>query len=410
MEQTLSLKCVYCGGGGPFDEEHVFSAGMGGDDKSFVLVDLVCCKCNNKIFSKLELSVMRRSPTGLRRKFSQSKSRDRGSKTRAPSIVTSSHFIIDNHGRCLEAEYAIDGTNTMLAQILIEDNKVYFTASDDTHLRKLYSSLARVLEVPVIHLIDKVEGSNSIFDVTTYEWFEDEYRQLASEVLSEPPATGIWLQTFADKHPNASPRVYQRLAGQLNLRIPSKGDPAQFLRSMRRTLPSMSIKKESTTENLIEQPIIHIEMNADLESTTRVLAKTGVNLLIHTFGKEFVTRPEFDEVKKFVLTGIPARPLSLLGDKAKYFADILFGSIPKQSHCAMLVGVPAQNNTYDIYFNVCLYGSDYHSVLIAKELPSDTFFEPIYLLVNYEENIIKKLSRLEYQVEILELPNNSFKQ
>ena len=410
MEQTLSLKCVYCGSGGPFNEEHVFSAGMGGNDKSFILIDLVCCKCNSEIFSKLELSVMRRSPTGIRRKFSQSKSRDRGPNTRAPSIETSSHFIIDNHGRCLEAEYAADGTNTMLAQILIEDNKVYFTASSDTHLRKLYSELARALEMPVIHLIDKVKGSNKTFDVTTYEWFEDEYIQLASEVLSKPPAIGIWLETFADKHPNASPRVYQRLAGQLNLRIPPKGDPAQFLRSMRRTLPSMSAKKESTTESLIEQPIVHIEMNADLESITRVLAKTGVNLLIHTFGKEFVARPEFDKVKKFALTGIPARPLSSLGDKAKYFTNILFGSIPKQSHCAMLVGVLAQNHTYDIYFNVCLYGSDFHSVLIATELPPDTFFEPIYLLVNHEKNSIRKLSWLEYQVEILERPNNLFKQ
>src|SRR4051794_23745756 len=42
--------CIYCDSKGPFSEEHVVPAGLGGDDRDWLLKDCVCAKCNTTVF------------------------------------------------------------------------------------------------------------------------------------------------------------------------------------------------------------------------------------------------------------------------------------------------------------------------------------------------------------------------
>jgi hypothetical protein len=51
--------CIYCGIGGPFSDEHVVSAGLGGDDDEWLLKGCVCRACNTDVFSKLEMKAQR---------------------------------------------------------------------------------------------------------------------------------------------------------------------------------------------------------------------------------------------------------------------------------------------------------------------------------------------------------------
>lgn len=81
-----NVTCIYCSSLGPFTDEHVVPAGLGGDDRDWLLKGVVCAVCNTKVFSPLETKVMRSSPLAMARLFLQSRSRDRGAKTAAPSI------------------------------------------------------------------------------------------------------------------------------------------------------------------------------------------------------------------------------------------------------------------------------------------------------------------------------------
>lgn len=397
MDQSQLATCIYCPSTGPFSDEHVFPAGMGGDDSNFLLVNSVCKNCNTGIFSKLELSLMRRSPIGLGRKFLQTKTREKGSRTSSPTIEAKTYFILDESGRSLEAEYDKSGAETILAQLIIEDKKVYYTAGSKEQLENLYSSFLKILEAPKTHLITKLKTDNVLFNISTFEWVDDTYILSSTETLEKPPKTGIWLETSLDKTTSISPRFYQRLAGQLNLRAKPDADYAGLLRSMRRTLPSMRDKQGDATESLIDNPIIHMEMIIDTDGTERALAKIGVNFLTHTFGKKLIARPEFQDIKNSILTGTPQLPLSSFGTELEDAIMEIFGNVPKHCHCVMLLAVPSENGLFDIYFNARLYGAGAHKVLLGKNIPLEKSFYPIYFLINYEENSIKKMSMLEYQ-------------
>lgn len=70
MEEKL-YKCIYCKSKGPFNDEHVFPFGLGGDDPDYILVNMVCKECNGEVFSKFEAALMRRSTVAFIRMFQE---------------------------------------------------------------------------------------------------------------------------------------------------------------------------------------------------------------------------------------------------------------------------------------------------------------------------------------------------
>lgn len=390
-------KCIYCDSLGPFSEEHVFPAGMGGDDKNYILIDLVCAECNTVIFSKLELSLMRRSPTGLGRSFMQSRSRERGGRTTKPTIEARNRYVIDESGRLLESEEDKNGVETILAQCYFEGEKIFYTAQDSSHLQKMYVALENVLSKATINIIKKINSKS--FEITVYEWTDDKYEFLKQEVMSKPPATGIWINFPSEKTQNFRPRFFQRLKGQLVLKTEHDESHTALLRSMRRTLPSIQDKHTEAKPNTINNPAVQVEMVVDIQETERAIAKIGFNFFAHTFGEHVATNPEFKDIKSSILTGIPELPFSSFGENSKELVLDLFGIPPKNCHCVMLVAVPSSSGARDIYFNAKLYGTGAHKVLIARSSALSELEHPIYFTINYETNKIEKFSMLEYQLK-----------
>lgn len=393
----VKKKCVYCASLGPFSDEHVFPAGMGGDDNNFLLIDSVCANCNTNVFSGLELSLMRRSPTGLGRKFMQSKTRERGAHTSKPTIETRNHFIVDESGRLLEAEDDKHGIETILAQCIFEGGKIHYTAQDSPHLLKLYKALETALNTPTINIIKKI--GPKIFDITTYEWIDDNYNLSKQETLNKPPSTGIWSATPSDNSKTYESRFFQRLKGQIVLKTQSSETHATLLRSMRRTLPSIQNKHIDAQPNTINNPLVQIEMSVDIPESERAIAKIGLNLFIHTFGATAANHAEFDQIKNSILTGCPELPFSSFGENTEETISDLFGNTPEKSHCAMLMAIPSTLGGRDIYFNAKFYGTGTHKVLLASNSTITELEYPIYFLINYETNKIEKLSMLEYQLK-----------
>lgn len=67
MSNEERRSCIYCGKVRTLSNEHVFPAGLGGDDHRFMLRELVCTVCNTETFSPLELRFSRSSPAALGR-------------------------------------------------------------------------------------------------------------------------------------------------------------------------------------------------------------------------------------------------------------------------------------------------------------------------------------------------------
>ena len=94
--------CFYCGSLGPFSDEHAVCAGLGGDDRAWLLKECVCAVCNTDIFSKLETKFLRTSPVALARLFLQPWTRD---KTSVPSVQPKTSYVAEpTTGILLEAE------------------------------------------------------------------------------------------------------------------------------------------------------------------------------------------------------------------------------------------------------------------------------------------------------------------
>jgi hypothetical protein len=390
-------KCVYCGNFGPFSEEHVFPAGMGGDDKNYTLIDLVCAKCNTKVFSKLELSLMRRSPTGLGRNFMQSRSRERGGRTTKPTIETRHRYVIAESGRLLESEEDKHGVETILAQCHIEGKEIYVTAQDSPHLQKFYNDLENVLNATTVNIIKKNDSTS--FEVVVYEWTEDKYEYLKKETVNRPPDTGIWVDSPSEKTHNFMPRFFQKLKGQLVLKTENEESHVALLRSMRRTVPSIKNKLADAQHSTINNPLVQAEMVVDMAEAERAIAKIGFNFFIHTFGEDAARQMEYDSIKASILTGVPELPYSSLGEDFKEVISDLFGKPPEKCHCVMLIAAPSGHHTRDIYFYAKLYGTGVHQVLISKNSEFGELRDPIYFIINYETNKIEKLSMLEYQLK-----------
>jgi len=389
--------CIYCHSLGPFSEEHVFPAGMGGDDKNYILIDLVCAECNTVTFSKLELSLMRRSPTGLGRSFMQSRSRERGEHTTKPTIEARNRYIIDESGRLLESEEDKNGVETILAQCYFEGEKIYYTAKDSPHLQKMYVALENVLNKTTVNIINKINSKS--FEVTVYEWTDNKYKLLKQEMVNKPPTTGIWIDSPSEKNPNFKPRFFQKLKGQLVLKTEHGESHTALLRSMRRTLPSIQDRHADAQPNSINNPAVQVEMVVDIQEAERAIAKIGFNFFAHTFGENAATKPECNGIKSSILTGIPELPFSSFGENSKEVVLDLFGIPPEKCHCVMLMAVPSGPYTRDIYFNAKLYGTGAHKVLIARSSTFSELEHPIYFTVNYETNKIERFSMLEYQLK-----------
>ncbi|TKJ79342.1 hypothetical protein PspCFBP13509_11545 [Pseudomonas sp. CFBP13509] len=390
-------KCIYCGSFGPFSDEHVFPAGMGGDDKDYILIDLVCVECNTVTFSKLELSLMRRSPTGLGRNFMQSKSRERGGQTAKPSIETRNRYVIDEFGRLLESEEDKNGVETILAQCYFEGEKIYYTAQDSPHLKKMYDALEIALSKTTINMIKKITSKS--FEVTVYEWTNDKYEFLKKETVNKPPTVGIWVDSPSEKTQNFKPRFFQKLKGQLVLKTENNEGHTALLRNMRRTLPSIRQKHADVQPNTIENPIVQVEMVVDMQETERAIAKIGFNFFILTLGEYAANEAECNGIKSSILRGTPELPSSSFGEDAQEVISDLFGIPPQKCHCVMLLAIPSGSDTRDIYFNAKLYGSGAHKVLIARSTKFSGLEDPFYFIINYETNKIEKLSMLEYQLK-----------
>ncbi|MDQ0621016.1 hypothetical protein [Paraburkholderia graminis] len=379
--------CIYCGLSRPFSDEHVFPAGLGGDDRRFLLKDLVCGVCNSGVFSKLETKFMRASPVAMARLYLQPTGRGKGKKASIPSINTNSTFVfLEPHG-AVEAEMTAGGKLITLLQLLfLEDDKVALTGGDHMGVDVFLDALTAALgsQVQVVEKIKDIVPSR--FVVETFEWDGARYQSVSRETTPTLPQKRLWREPLASPPAAAAtaraPTLYQRSDGQLSLRVPPSTQAGPMLTRVRKA-PLAFGKEEDVPYSDFANPSVQVSMTIDMNDYARVLAKIGVNFVAHAYKEQYARHHAFNRVKTAILKGQAAIWLQTIPKQA----DALRG-VPSTRHVAMLHFTKSRAGRFHAGMIIRLYGGTTQYVhLSANALqPPDGL---AILVIDYENHKIE---------------------
>ncbi|QQR34745.1 hypothetical protein JI749_10125 [Devosia oryziradicis] len=399
-------KCIYCDEAKPFTDEHVVSAGLGGDDKRWMLTDCVCGDCNTKIFSKLEAKFLRSSPVAIARLFHQEKTRGRGGKPGVPSVTAAQSLLDDPaSGVFLNQELGPGFVAAILPQLILQNGGTLTAHLPDVATGRSFLSDFKAVLCRDLVLVRKVKaGLEAAYELTELKWdaVTEEYVASGVQTSAKAPKTtdGImWVEQLvmpktAHSASRLTPRVYRRSQGQLVCAVIELDDAPRVLSLLRRN-PDAIVVPDDATPITVEDTGVHLKIPMSIKVHDRVLTKICINLAAHLFGADFVRRPEFKTAKRYARTG-EGNILKIGAEK--HPANQLAGAADFGEVHVFCIA-PAKAETEDsklLSVMVQLYGGPFETFGLAS-LPENVpeLQEPLFVIVAYNENRIEKYTLSE---------------
>ncbi len=397
MAVTLNTTtCIYCPSTGPFTKEHIFPAGLGGDD-AFQLEDLVCGHCNTKVFGPLDQALMRRSPAALARIFLMTQGRRDGG---APQLDSNVVEMADPISHLVEEmEIVAGGKFRVRPQMLFNGIMCPVQATDADDMQAFVAKLASTL-TDAVHVIvkEKTESSTS-FHITTFAWDGSKYGQTETTTEKQLPAIGVWRETLTPSK-TAKPdwiyvsRLFLRAEGQLVVRVLPQDDLSAILNNARMVLDLLQ-KQPTFTSQSTEKPDVHIGMTMDMNLVHRAMAKTGVNHVCQEYGQAIVRLAAFDLVKQAINTGSPQINAQGWVDPKM---ERIFTQDQRPVHLAMLWPVAQPDGTFNILFGIRLFGTPFQGIILAEGVALPLGAAPVIYTVHYEERRTERQTLAEYLI------------
>jgi hypothetical protein len=383
-----SLRCLYCGEGGPFNDEHVFPAGLGGDD-AYLLTDVVCFECNTTRFSQLEERFMRSSPIAFPRVFLQEHGRGKGKRASTPTIHANSKILLDPTSNLgLDVEVRTGGLPIILFQMLFSDAGIKLAGNDQVGFQDFYDALDNVL-VDTLQVVEKIgKGKAARFKVTPFSWNGGTYIQHEETLVTKLPANAIWRTSFPEDGHAYCPRLFQRLEGELLLRVHDADNIGSLLGLARKCLPGA--RGTAAIDTPVTDPSLHIDLAMDFASYPRVVAKIGMNLAAHVFGDAMIRDTAFDEMKQAILTGQLGPQLAPQVESNRY--QPIFASVPHRFHVMALAAHPIGNGRCVLVFVLKLYGGPIHTIALSRNAPLPETELPVFFTVEYNDRRMERFS------------------
>jgi len=396
--------CFYCGSQGPFTEEHAVCAGLGGDDRAWLLKDCVCGVCNTDIFSKLETKFLRASPAALARLFLQPRTRD---KSGVPSVQPKTSYIREPAtGILLEAELGAGESSEILPQLVFTDaQQAAVTGPDVASTIAFLSELQKALFDDVALIEKTKQGVEVIYQITHLSWKEAFY--VAGEVTtaSRPPKAGIWIEPLIRPEttpdgPPLLPRIFRRKAGQLVCRVNANEHAAMFMTILRNAPELTETIKVGASAKVNGQPEFHQRYNMDMVAYDRVLTKIGLNLVAKLLGLTLIRNPAFDAAVAYAREGVGG-VYKYSPDRSVQFADCLGPALVDRHTLALLPG-PNRNGGHAVVFMARLYGGPMEGLRLAEfDTPIPGLEKPILVHVDYVNHKIERLTLEEHATRIV---------
>jgi hypothetical protein len=390
--------CFYCGSAGPFSDEHVVCAGLGGDDSAWMLRGCVCRVCDADIFSKLETKFLRSSPVALARLFLQPRTRNRGGKTDAPSVQPKASYVRDPAtGILLEAVLGPAATSKILPQLVIVDaQQVAVTGPDADSAAAFLVELQKTLSGG-LDLIEKTRAGFEVsYEVTPLTWNDGAYEPVEARTFAQPPKGGMWVEPLIRPETTKDgevllPRIYRQPKGQLVCRIGSVEHAASFLTLLRSAPELLDAGRLGASGTTQAQPGFHQRYIIDMAAHDRVLAKIGLNLVAKLLGLNLIRKPAFDAAIAYAREGkggVYKLPLA----SSQQLTDML-GPPLAELHVFALHSHPGPNGAHGLVFMARLYGGLAQAFRLADfEAPIPGLERPIMVLVDYVNHRIKHLT------------------
>lgn len=400
--------CIYCGSLGPYTDEHVISAGLGGDDSKWLLKNCVCRLCNTDIFSKLELKFLRSSPIAIARIFLQPTTRKRGSETGVPSLQSKSSFIRDDeNGVLYEGELIAGGIGKILPQIgVIAHDKFYKCGPDPEALISFERELRANLREEVQLIEKKIDGSEVQFLITTLSWSEQAYAISKLESQQSRPKNGFWVEPLTqpqtDKDGILLQRVFRRSAGQLVCRTSNSNDAAAWLSLLRNSEEWFTNGTIETKNKTVAGGGVHQQINFDFSAYDRVLTKIGLNLVAFLLGQNFFRRIELDQAIAYArdcVGNIKKYPQAFSQKQAN-----IFGRALPNRHLFALFQGEGPDGTATLVCFARLYGGQLEGLMLGEFSTSIAeLANPIVVHANYVDHSIQRMSLEEHVIELAQI-------
>ncbi|WP_277036592.1 hypothetical protein [Caballeronia mineralivorans] len=376
----------------------MFPKGLGGDDRRFMLVEMVCGHCNTDVFSKLEASFMRNSPVAIARIFMQ-KIKGSGTDAIIPRFDTRSTTVVSpEHGE-VEAEMLAEGVAVILPQLLLlGDDKCAMTGSDESAVPSFLEALRSHLgdAASLVHKVASPDGTR--FDITDYQYRASRYIEQSSYAASKPPGICIWREHFPviDQSQRSSrhPTLYRRSAGQIVLRTHQESDARHLLTVARAAVEALEHVPLPTGRD-IENPSMLFSISVDMDAFGRVLTKIGLNLVAHSFGEDYIRHSAFDITKAAVL-GRTQEGIHYETSGADAALKMTFSGVPHARHAMTLVAIPTSRSTCNVALLLRLYGAITYAVHLGTDAPPPPNSMPLFHVIDYNTHRIEELSAIDF--------------
>jgi hypothetical protein len=398
MKPRHDSGCIYCGSQGPFSDEHVVCAGVGGDDKAWLLTDCVCRVCNTDIFSKLETKFLRSSPAAVARLFLQPRTRKQGNKTGVPSVQANLSFVPDpGSGILLEGLLEAGGQTKVLPQLLVVDAaQAATTGPDADSLTTFLSELRAAISGDLTLIEKKRDGLEVGYEATSLAWKDNSYTATLTETTTKPPHAGIWIEPLAvpataREGGKLLPRIFRVPAGQLVCRVKNVDQAALFLTTLRQAPELTDSGKIDMTTMTRGNPGIHQRYQFDIVAYDRVLTKIGLNLVAKLLGEAFVRNAAFDSAVAYARDGVGA----VYKYPPEHMVEFLkaFGPPLPERHVFALTADPGLNGKHGLAFVARLYGGPIERIRLAEfDTPIPGLEHPILIHVDYVNHKIERLT------------------
>lgn len=382
--------CIFCGEVREFTDEHVFPAGLGGDDKQFLLRGMVCGNCNTLVFSKMELRFMRSSPAAVGRQFLQPNSRKRGKKKTSPILYTRTTTVFTEEYGAVEAEITAMGKPLILPQILFRGKDIIGYIGDNTEELNCYIETLVSTLSDIVHVVHKIVNADMIeYKVEILRWNGEQFLLLSQQVSNKPPKNCVWREIL---EPSSKGEVYRqttlylRREGQLVLRLATDGDFIGLLTQARKAAPLMLGKTGKITH--VENPLVKLVMSIDCNDENKVYAKIGLNIIAYALGEDYIRHHAFNKIKKSILTG--KSTIKMVTPPA--ISDP-FNGVPKDRHVAMIYFHKSRAGRFYVALAIRLYGAPYKWVLLSDNAIKPPRQDAI-LVVHYKDHRIEEFSSL----------------
>lgn len=385
-------KCIYCDQPKPFTGEHIFPAGLGGDDARYVLKVGVCGDCNHG-FSGIESTFQRRSVVGLARVIHQAKNRDGA----PPKFDPVESHILDENGQFLEAGYVGGFNAQVLPQITVLGETITTTCPTKDALLSFLKQATALLSKDELKLIEKNRSNTrNNFFVSRYRYNGKAYHFILKEGAEKPPKDGIWIEVTINQKVDADACLYRRTGKQLVIKTKSVQSLNVVLGSIRRTLPGITAQVENAQGQVIQQPLVATTCLGWPPDCDRVIAKIGINFMAKDAGLDAARHPDLDAVKAFIFGKSGTHRTGFLDEETK--AET-FGNVPEGHHCVIISYGQTSTGRLTAMIAMHLYGGLGFTMQLSEDMPDRGVLNMNYYLINYSQNIITKYDVITYQTE-----------